>query len=279
MVTGMNPVDPVERLNQRLVAMVEMIEANNATVAEVNERSTGLLRALSGENFGTDVVAWLTWWADRLGFDFDPPKPPDQDEAGEVPYKRRPPLQPPRTKPFRRPQPPPVEKPVYTDYLTGHTSCFGAGTPVRTVDGLKPIDEVEVGDRVLTQDADSGRLSFEAVLDVYHNRPSPTLRIDLGPEALVVTGIHRLWKAGHGWVMARELKPGDRLRTAEGGLATVGGVSEETVQRVFNLEVVRGQSFFVGRSGVLAHDNTLAYPVARPFDAPAGPRSIAGRSD
>ena len=41
--------------------------------------------------------------------------------------------------------------------------------------------------------------------------PPPTLRITIGGESIVATGIHRFWKAGKGWTMARELKAGDRF--------------------------------------------------------------------
>ena len=44
-------------------------------------------------------------------------------------------------------------------------------------------------------------------------------------------------------------------------------VAEEKVQPVFNLQVADGESFFVGRSGVLAHDNSTINPTPEPFDA------------
>ncbi len=36
---------------------------------------------------------------------------------------------------------------------------------------------------------------------------------------------------------------------------------------MFNLQVADGESFFVGRSGVLAHDNSTINPTPEPFDA------------
>ena len=66
--------------------------------------------------------------------------------------------------------------------------------------------------------------------------------------------------------MARELKAGDVLRTL-GGTATVKSVVENEIQPVFNLQVAEGESFFVGRSGVLAHDNSTINPTPEPFDA------------
>ncbi len=66
--------------------------------------------------------------------------------------------------------------------------------------------------------------------------------------------------------MARELKPGDTLRSL-GGLRVVKSVEKDQVQPVFNLRVTAGESFFVGQSGVLAHDNSLVNPTPSPFDA------------
>jgi hypothetical protein len=44
-------------------------------------------------------------------------------------------------------------------------------------------------------------------------------------------------------------------------------VAPDRVQPVFNLGVAGVHSFFVGRRGLLVHDDTLPAPVGRPFDA------------
>lgn len=108
-------------------------------------------------------------------------------------------------------------------------------------------------------------LGFQPVVVAYHNPPNATFRIELGNETIVATGIHRFWKAGQGWVMARELKYGDRLRTV-GGIALVKAVEPDRVQPVYNLQLADGDSFFVGEQGVLAHDNSIVNPTERPFD-------------
>ena len=120
---------------------------------------------------------------------------------------------------------------------------------------------------MLAQDTKTGALSYQAVVTAFHNPPNATLRVRLGDESIVATGIHRFWKAGSGWIMARELKPGDSLRTL-GGVSTVSSVEDEPIQPVFNLEIANGQSFFVGNQGALVHDNSLVVPVSEPFDAP-----------
>jgi hypothetical protein len=227
---------------QQLEADVATLDAYNADAKEVNGQTRSLLTTLTAQDLGDSPKGWATWWADQKGYA------------------------------LKTPQEPPV-KPTFTTFVenpyapTTHHSCFGAGTSVRTLDGPKPIESVRTGDQVLSQDATTGRLSFTPVVAVYHNRPAATLKVSLGGESVVATGIHRFWKAGHGWVMARELKPGDPVRTLN-GTARVASVETDTVRPVFNLEVADGQSFFVGESGVLVHDNSLVDPVAAPFDAP-----------
>jgi hypothetical protein len=119
---------------------------------------------------------------------------------------------------------------------------------------------------VLSENDETGALSFQPVVRIYHNPPNRTLRIKLNDDEVVCTGIHRLWVAGRGWVMARELKPGDRLRMST-GVSAVVSVSDDAEQPVFNLRIAESHSFFVGKSGVLAHDNSDYRSNLTPFDA------------
>jgi hypothetical protein len=120
---------------------------------------------------------------------------------------------------------------------------------------------------VLTQDTASGTLSYQPVLAVFRKRPTPVLQLTIDGETIATTGIHRFWKPGRGWVMARDLRPGDPVRLL-GGLAHVGAIAGERVEPVYNLEVAANQSYFVGRRGILGHDNTLVQPELHPFDGP-----------
>jgi hypothetical protein len=245
---------------------VQSIEQYNAPIQQLNERLLTILKRTTGQDFGTDRDAWRKWFVDLLGY-ADAPQQASPDKplvVEDVPLGVQP-LAAPVT--F-------VDKPTAI-VSVGH-SCFGRGTPVRTLNGERPIESVLPGDQVLTQDPRSGVLRYEPVLRAIHNPPSPTLAVKLGEETVIVTGIHRFWKAGHGWVMARDLKPGDAVRTL-GGLSRVVAVDSAAVQPVFNLEVASGQSFFVGAQGALVHDNSRVEAVPEPFDAVGQlPRAEAG---
>ncbi len=115
------------------------------------------------------------------------------------------------------------------------------------------------GKRVKLDFASDGFVTIDGVAGRISEEDEPA-------DTIVATPIHRFWKAGGGWTMARDLKPGDPIRTLS-GVERVGSIEEEKVQPVFNLEVARGHSFFVGKVAALVHDNSLVETTTRPFDA------------
>ncbi|MEO6811439.1 MAG: polymorphic toxin-type HINT domain-containing protein, partial [Isosphaeraceae bacterium] len=249
---------------QQLANDVAAVEAQNAEIKESNGRLAQILQAVSGQNRGEDRDGWKAWWIDILGYSYSPPR-----ETPKPTFVQNVPL-------AYQPQPVSV---MSADFATGPpkiqtsvspnstVSCFAAGTLVRTLSGPRPIEDIQVGDRLLTRDTESGALSYQPVLVVHHNPPSKTLRINLENEAIVSSVFHRFWRAGKGWAMARDLQPGDTLRTLS-GQSRVVSVEEDQVQPVFNLDVAENRTFFVGQAGTLVHDNTVPSPRDRRFDVP-----------
>ncbi|MDG3007807.1 polymorphic toxin-type HINT domain-containing protein [Paludisphaera mucosa] len=250
---------------QQLLDDVRAIEARNAPVRDVNERSGNILKAISGRDFGDDGEKWAAWTIDLEGYAYSAsPRPEPPTYVEDVPLAFAP-----------QAGPAVVTQQVGTRIVAGH-SCFAAGTPVRTLQGPRAIETIRPGDQVLAEDTTTGAFRYRAVVRAFHNPPNETFKVDLGRgESVVATGIHRFWKAGKGWVMARELKAGDRLRTV-GGVVEVAAVEPDRVQPVFNLQLAGGDNFCVGGPGVVAHDNSYVDPVTRPFDGvPATAELIA----
>ena len=237
---------------RRLDEDVERIEAYNRSIRPLNDQVTGLLAEAAGKDFGDDREVWKAWYIDQIGYAYNPQRYTDKPTIME-----------------RVIAPSPLVPITVQQYSLGsyqRTSCFGAGTPVQTRSGTLPIERLQVGDLVLAQDPTTGALGYQAVVAVHHNPPSPTFVVGIGDESIVSSPFHRFWKAGEGWVMARELEVGDVIRTLE-GLQAVESLEAGEVQPVFNLDVAGSASFFVGGGGVLVHDNTLPEPSLRPFDA------------
>lgn len=218
-----------------------VVEGVNQQIRDVNDRVLPVVVPVSGRDFGEDADAWKTWWNDQIGYAYKSTTP--------------------------------EEKPTYYDFVAvpttpPHTACFAAATPVRTLEGLRPIESLRVGDRVLSQNANTGAISFQPVLAIHHNPPAATLKLKFGSETIVATGIHRFWKPGEGWTMARDLKPGDAVRVL-GGSRALDAVEPGEVQPVYNLDVAENRDFFVGEQGFLVYDFSIVVPPNAPFDAPA----------
>ena len=254
---------------------VTIVEAENLKIRQRNNRVGDVLNNATSQALPARPSVWRPWWADQRGYAYvEPPAVPKPTMVENVPLAYT-------------PQPigatTQVGGVVHTD--TGYVAhagltpigiarashdglladCFDAGTPVRTRTGPRPIESLEVGDHVLSQDTATGALQFKPVLAVFKFRPADTLKVRFGAEEIVTTGVHRFWKPGAGWVMARELKPGDSVRTL-GGTVKVESVEPAGVRRVFNLEVADCADYFVGAAGLLAGDNTLTGTRIRPFD-------------
>ena len=219
---------------------VATIERINGGIRGSNERVLPLVKAATGQDFGDDHDAWKKWWDDELGYAFQSSSPKAKPIYTLTPYR--------------------------SARVWAHTSCFAAGTPVHTIEGAKPIESMMVGDRVLSQDPATGALSYQPVLLVHRNPPAPLLKLSMDSESVLATGIHRFWKVGKGWTMARDLKPGDLVRTL-GGSAVLQSTEPAGTAPVFNLDVAANRDYFVGEQGMLVYDFSIVQPVAKPFDA------------
>jgi len=246
---------------EQLKGDVKVIEDFNRTIRESNDRLAGVLNGATNQGLPPERSAWTKWWVDQIGFAFAITASPTRPTVIEdVPLSYQPQLTPinleTRAISFQR------------------MSCFGAGTPVRTIAGSRPIESLRVGDLVLTQSTETGALGYRPILVVHHNPPSPTFLIRVAGETIVSSPFHRFWMAGRGWVMAREIRAGDRLRTLD-GVAEVASVESGPVQPVINLDVAEDADFFAGQAGALVHDNTLPDPRLDPFDAPRASKVVA----
>lgn len=221
----------------RLEQDLAWVQALNARVEQSNARALSVLQGATGLSFGAEPESWRAWWMDQIGYQYQKRSDnPDSTVADRIRFS-----------------------PAY------RISCFATGTPVRSRKGVVPIESLEVGDLVLSQDVHSGGLEFRPVTHVHRNPPGLIYQVDLGDERILPSQFHRFWKVGQGWVMARDLKPGDELRVL-GGIRTVRSSEPGPTQPVFNLDVEGTHSFFVGRRGTLVHDNTLPDRRIEPFD-------------
>jgi Hint domain len=86
----------------------------------------------------------------------------------------------------------------------GCTGCFPAGTPVATPKGLRPIQTLHVGDKVLAEDPKTHKVEAEPQQAVEHNPAAPLMAIDLSDgSTITATLTHAFWvDAGVGLAQA-----------------------------------------------------------------------------
>ena len=118
--------------------------------------------------------------------------------------------------------------------------CFVAGTLVLTPDGYRKIEEIEVGDTVLTYDFIHCRVVESNVLETYVSDAETLIHVFSGETEIVSSSGHRYYTSNRGWVQAQNLNKNDELLTEDGSICFVSDVIVEKKDcpvRVYNLNV------------------------------------------
>ncbi len=232
-------IGKLQRLRYRLSRLaawddidLQRVLRSKIQTTDLNQRVFPVLRETCEEG-SEDPAFWWDWWSRYTDFE-----DPEKVEVLE-------------TETFA------VRKPDLALTETFHfcmgCSCFVAGTPVVTETGYRPIEQIAIGDRVLSQDIDTGELRFRVVQQTTVRRPHKTLTVHFGSECITSTGGHNFWKAGTGWVRARDLEPGDRIRTPT-KTVEVTKLSPASPAKTYNLVVEGFHTYFVGESDLLVQD-------------------------
>jgi hypothetical protein len=144
---------------------------------------------------------------------------------------------------------------------TPECPCFVAGTPVHTASGWVPIEELQVGDLVLSRDEDTGEEALRPIAAVFITPDSPVLALELEDsmgalETIEATPPHPFFVEDRGWIPASDLRPGDQITSSGGGLLRVASTTEILRNAtVYNFEVQDFHTYFVGQSAAWVHND------------------------
>lgn len=170
--------------------------------------------------------------------------------------------------------------------LFGQTSCFVAGTRVKTPRGDVAIEELAVGDEVLSFRTTDGALVVREVTHLLRAVVDDVRELAIGEDiTITTTDEHPFWDAERRrWVVARDL--------AEGTVVVYAGSDGHTAPRVvrsnraerrpetavFNL-TVRGPEHTYFANGIVVHNKSIACTDCQSPSPPptedAGPSSYA----
>jgi pretoxin HINT domain-containing protein len=224
------------RFNENAATLVaDVSNANQATEA-LNSRIIPVLKETTEKNYSVPTQ-WWKWWSDSNEYYSDDHPVEYQYYSGtDNHYLGLP-----------------------HDRVSIDPSCFVKGTPVWTKTGQRPVESIEVGDLVLSQDVNSGELKYQPVVARTVRPPSEIVKISVDGEELRATRGHPFWVAGVGWRMAKELGDGAKLHGLTS--ASIGSVATDDKAEAYNLVVAEFGTYFVGQHGFLVHDNTARRPT------------------
>ena len=250
---------------QNDAALQDAVGRANAAIAQQNARIEAVLCQTTGLDLGDDPMKWWAWWWQDYNESYHVPAGPIRARKASRRSRNITPKSLSSTKAARqrtRWQTRPAGRGARPRVL----SCFAPGTKVWTLTGRQAIEKIKVGDRVLAQDVETGELAYKPVLAVTTRAPGPRMSIRVAADTITATPSHPFWVAGQGWRMTKQLAAGSRLHTLSGAAAV------ETIEKLpidpsyqgmaYNLIVADFDSYFVGDSAILVHDNTPRQPTS-----------------
>ena len=218
-------MDQVRQIEQAVVTQ-------NRQVLQQNNQIYSVLHQTTHQTLANTPEAWWNWWREYNEY----------ERAAAKPTRR-----------YRNSY-------AYQDFAPPSCECFPAGTLVWTEEGRNTIERIQVGDRVLSQDPETGELCFKPVSEVTRRSQAAMQRVQVGNAWVTLTTGHPLWVNQHGWRMAKFLRLGDSIHTLQGS-QPVNSLAVAPPGDAFNLVVEDFGTYFVTEEGILVHDNEERSPT------------------
>jgi len=129
-----------------------------------------------------------------------------------------------------------------------------------TNEGEKNIEDIEVGDIVLSKNEETGEQAYKEVTAIHRNEKDTTYKLSVGNQTIETTDNHPFWVDGKGWVLAVNLKVGDKLVQSNGNHLEIDNIEivhhDEKV-KVYNFTVDDFHTYFVSDLGIWVHNINL----------------------
>lgn len=176
------------------------------------------------------------------------------------------------------------------------STCFLAGTKVTTLDGYKNIEDIEIGDIVLSYNEETGITEYNEVkgLQAKYDTEQELYEIEVNNEVIKVTENHTFYinkninfnfnynpntkininyykigdeykfpsSNGHYWISAKYLKVGDMVLSADGNYYPITSIIHHShADMVYNFNVDNNHNYFVSHSKILVHNKIMKQPL------------------
>ncbi|MDB5347264.1 MAG: hypothetical protein JWP89_5641 [Schlesneria sp.] len=202
------------------------IDDENDRAEEYNQRAAAVLAQVTCQELSLDPTYWWAWWSLYTG-------------TQPIPKKCQ-----------------LVRKGVYVpqEIRVVRCSCLTAGTPICTRQGFVAIDQIQVGDEVLSKNINTGEIDYRPVLQTTERQPVSVTKFVVAGSTITASEGHHFWVSGTGWSKTRELAAGQPIHTATGMSRIESAGPESQPASVYNLIVADFHTYFVGPGMILSHD-------------------------
>ncbi|MBQ8142159.1 MAG: Hint domain-containing protein [Bacilli bacterium] len=135
------------------------------------------------------------------------------------------------------------------------SKCFKEGTIVKTEEGDKKIEDIKVGDRVLSKNPETGEIAYKKVTKLYRNETFFWFTIFLSKkESITTTLLHVFFWSNGEKRNAFTLKQAANLVDDKGKIHPIKYVKLihhlRHDEKTYNIEVEDFHTYFVGQSGI-----------------------------
>jgi RHS repeat-associated protein len=145
-------------------------------------------------------------------------------------------------------------------------NCFTAGTKVQTDEGEKNIEDIEVGDKVLSKDEETGEVAYKEVTATFNHETDEIYQIHVGGQTIESTYNHPFYVKDKGWTFVKDLKPGDLLVQSGGNTLKIDSI--ELLHKhvtVYNMTVDEFHTYFVSDLGIWVHNSNCNWKSVKQF--------------
>ncbi|MWC27059.1 hypothetical protein GON22_02950 [Paenibacillus sp. MMS18-CY102] len=140
-------------------------------------------------------------------------------------------------------------------------NCFTAGTKVKTDKGEKPIEDIHIGDKVLSKNEATGELDYKEVTATFKHDTNEIYKIQVGSQTIEATYNHPFWIEGIGWTFVKDIKIGDLLVQSNGNTLKVDNISVIYGNfTVYNMTVEDFHTYFVSDMNIWVHNTSGCFP-------------------
>ena len=141
----------------------------------------------------------------------------------------------------------------------GGGSCFAAGTLITLKHQYKNIEDIEIGDIVLSYNEKTQKNEYSTVVEkMIHSTCEDIYTLYIEDEKLIVTGNHKFFITRNNkqyWIQVADFEQNDLVLFADGTLHKISKIDVNLrFLTVYNFEVSNTHNYYVGKNQVLAHN-------------------------